>query len=72
MTQLADLLAQFGPPVLDKTALPGDYDFTMSWDDTNGPALSTALQQQLGLKFEAEKVPVSFFIVESAQKPTAN
>jgi len=72
MTQLADLLAQFGPPVLDKTGLTGDYDFTISGDDTNGPVLSTALQQQLGLKFEAEKVPVSFFVVESAQKPTAN
>jgi uncharacterized protein (TIGR03435 family) len=28
------------------------------------------LQEQLGLKFEAQRVPVSFFIVESAQKPT--
>jgi uncharacterized protein (TIGR03435 family) len=72
MPKLADLLSIFGEPVVDKTGLTGNYDFTMSWDDTNGPALSTALQQQLGLKFESAKVPVSFIVIESAQKPTGN
>jgi uncharacterized protein (TIGR03435 family) len=70
--KLAEFLAQFGPPVIDKTGLSGAYDFTLSWDETNGPQLSTALQQQLGLKFESQKVPVSFIVIESAQKPTEN
>jgi uncharacterized protein (TIGR03435 family) len=72
MGKLADLLSGFGQPVVDKTGLTGAYDFTLAWDDTNGPQLSTALQQQLGLKFEAQKVPVSFLVIESAEKPTAN
>lgn len=72
MAMLADTLTKLGDPILDKTGLKDTYDFTLSWDETNGPALSTALQQQLGLKFEAEKVPVYFIVIESAQKPTAN
>jgi uncharacterized protein (TIGR03435 family) len=72
MPRLADLLTGLGEPVIDKTGLTGDYDFTLSWDETDGPQLSTALQQQLGLKFESQKVPVSFLIIDSAQKPTEN
>jgi uncharacterized protein (TIGR03435 family) len=69
---LADMLSMFGDPVIDKTGLNGAYDFTLSWNDTDGPSLFSALQDQLGLKLEPQKVPVSFFIVESAQKPTEN
>jgi uncharacterized protein (TIGR03435 family) len=72
MARLAEALAVFGNPVLDKTGLTGVYDFTLSWDETDGPQLSTALEQQLGLKFESQKVPVSFIVIESAQKPTGN
>jgi uncharacterized protein (TIGR03435 family) len=72
MAMAAKALSVFGDPVVDKTGLTGAYDFTLSWDETNGPQLSTALQQQLGLKFESEKVPVSFLVIDSAQKPTAN
>jgi uncharacterized protein (TIGR03435 family) len=59
-------------PVIDKTGLSGDYDFTLSWDETNGPTLQTAVEEQLGLKLEPQKVPVSLFVIESAQKPSAN
>lgn len=72
MAMLANILTGFGDPVIDKTGLTGAYDFTLSWDETNGPQLSTALQEQLGLKFESQKVPVPFFIIESAQKPSEN
>jgi len=72
MARLAERLAVFGDPVMDETKLTGAYDFTLSWDEAEGPLLTTALQQQLGLKLESQKVPVSFFIVESAQKPTEN
>jgi uncharacterized protein (TIGR03435 family) len=71
VSDLATLLTQMGKgPVVDKTGLTGEYDFRLCWNDTDGPSLFSALQEQLGLKFEAQKVPVSFFIVESAQKPT--
>jgi uncharacterized protein (TIGR03435 family) len=72
MPMFANLLTQFAQPVLDKTGLTGTYDFKLSWDDNAGPTLATALQEQLGLKFESQKVPVSFFIIESAQKPSEN
>lgn len=71
---LVNLLSAFGSsgPGLDKTELTGEYDFTLSWDDEAGPSLATALRQQLGLQMKPEKVPVSTFVVDSAQKPTAN
>jgi len=73
VSDLANLLTQMGKgPVVDKTGLTGEYDFRLCWNDAEGPSLFSALQEQLGLKFEARKVPVSFFIVESAQKPSEN
>jgi uncharacterized protein (TIGR03435 family) len=74
MQMLADLLSQIGQagPVIDKTGMHGVYDLQLSWDEAAGPALVTALQEQLGLRFEPRKVPVSFFIFESAERPAAN
>jgi len=73
MPELANLLSRIGPgPVIDKTGLAGAYDFKLSWDETSGPSLFTALPQQLGLRLEPQKVPVSFFVIESAQRPKEN
>jgi uncharacterized protein (TIGR03435 family) len=72
MPMLADVLMFLGDPVVDKTGLAGKYDFTLSWDQIDGPTMTTALQEQLGLKFESEKVPVAFYIIESAKKPSEN
>ena len=57
---------------IDKTGLAGEYDFRLAWDENAGPALSTALREQLGLRMEAEKIPVSYFVVDSAARPSAN
>ncbi len=73
MPQLAALLSQIGPgPMVDKTGSTGVYDFELMWDESSGPSLFTALQEQLGLKLEAQKVPVSFFMFDSAQRPGEN
>jgi uncharacterized protein (TIGR03435 family) len=74
MEMLANLLSGRGGkgPVVDKTGLQGAYDFTLSWDENAGPDLATALQEQLGLRLESQKVPVSYFVIDSAQKPTGN
>jgi uncharacterized protein (TIGR03435 family) len=73
MKMLANLLSQVGRgSVLDKTGLLGAYNFTLSWDETSGPSLVTALQEQLGLRFESEKVPESLFVIDSAQRPNQN
>jgi uncharacterized protein (TIGR03435 family) len=73
MPQLAAMLSQLGPgPMVDKTGLTGTYDFELMWDESSGPSLSTALQEQLGLELEAQKVPVPFFMFASAQRPGEN
>ena len=56
--------------VVDRTGLTGMYDFTLNWEpdeEVAGP-----LQQQLGLRLEAQKVPVEYMNIVSAEKPTQN
>jgi uncharacterized protein (TIGR03435 family) len=40
--------------------------------DPNGPSLSTALQEQLGLKFEASRGPVDVLVIDGALKPSSD
>ena len=72
MPALASLLSAAGPGnVTDETGLADSYNFKLIWNDTEGPSLYSALQQ-LGLRLEPRKVPVSYFVIESAQRPGAN
>ncbi len=67
-----------GRPVLDKTNLTGEYDFTLEWNpaygapraDPDAPSIFTALQEQLGLKLESQKAPVEVFVIDHAEKPS--
>lgn len=73
MTMLADSLTRnLGVPVLDRTGLPGKYDFTLEWTpdgpDSSAPLLSV-IQSQLGLRLEPAKVPVETIVIDSAQRP---
>jgi uncharacterized protein (TIGR03435 family) len=74
MSALKDLVSFVGDigQGIDKTGLTGFYDFTLSWNEEEGPSLASALRDQLGLQLRAEKVPVQRFVLDSAQKPTAN
>ena len=59
-----------GAPLVNETRLDGVYDFKLTWE--SGQSLSGPLQGQLGLRLESRKVPVDYFIIESAEKPAPN
>ena len=67
-------------PVVNKTGLPGKWDFDLAWtyDDTRltdpnaPPGLFTAVQEQLGLRLDAVKAPVDVLVVDSVERPGAN
>jgi uncharacterized protein (TIGR03435 family) len=77
-------------PVVDRTALGGRYDFTLTWTpdetqfaamgvkvppppaDATTPGLFTAVQEQLGLKFDSTRAPVEVLVVDRVDRPSAN
>jgi uncharacterized protein (TIGR03435 family) len=89
---IASLLPLLGRPlarpVLDKTGLTGNFDFTLKFaiarpapDETlNGgpvpdsdlPFLLEAIQQQLGLKLEPGKGPVEVIVIDHIERPSGN
>src|SRR5215831_8300307 len=52
-----------GPPGMPVRIMPFD---------PNGPSLSTALQEQLGLKFESERGAVDVLVLDSVEKPKSD
>jgi uncharacterized protein (TIGR03435 family) len=75
-------------PVLNKTGLSGDFDFTVEWDSRNadlqasppradqseplGNSLFEAFRDQLGLKVDSQKGPVDVIIIDHAELPMEN
>src|SRR5581483_1080394 len=74
-------------PVIDKTGLTGNYDFTLSYmpelppgiDQGNlppgipeRPSIFDALKQQLGLKLEPQRGPVEYYVIDYVDKPAGN
>jgi uncharacterized protein (TIGR03435 family) len=79
MARVADFLSgQVDHPVVDQTGIPDAYDFTLEWSPNQnaedaGPSIFTALTEQLGLRLESRKLPVSILVVDSMSKsPTEN
>jgi uncharacterized protein (TIGR03435 family) len=86
---LVDMLSRsyFGldRQVYNKTALTGNYDFTLTYEPLRGrgsstsesepsgrPTIFSALQEQLGLKLEPATGPVKILIVEHVERPSDN
>lgn len=70
------LAGQIGQQVIDKTGLTGKFDYELTWESDptkgEGPSVFTAVQEQLGLKLDAEKAPVEILVVDRADRPTDN
>jgi uncharacterized protein (TIGR03435 family) len=65
-------------PVIDKTGIVGNYDFTLEWapdgappDQRSGPSLFTALQEQLGLRLEARKIATGILVIDHLDRVPA-
>jgi uncharacterized protein (TIGR03435 family) len=92
-TSMSDFAGRFlsvipmiGRPVLDKTGLPGLYDFTLQLNPTaNGDAgaikraaaeegfsLFVYALDQLGLRLESEKAAIDFLVVDHVERPSEN
>ena len=82
LTVLLGMLAQgLGRPVLDKTGLVGRFDFDFKAAPPNAapngpladmPPVSTALEDQLGLKLERGRGPVEILVIDRLEMPTEN
>ena len=81
------LLQNDARPVIDHTGLTSSYDFILSFapqlppDATKDglppelrdrPSIFDALRQQLGLKLEARRGPVDYYVIDHIDKPSEN
>jgi len=64
-----------GRPVEDETGLAGLFGVELKWSDGSsdqGPTIFTALKEQLGLKLDSGKGPVTTYVMEKVEKPSEN
>jgi bla regulator protein BlaR1 len=82
------LSEQVGRTIVDKTGLKGRYDFMLEWEPDDVPTMAgsenglpadpgkasifTAVQEQLGLKLEPQKEPISILVIDRIEAPSAN
>jgi uncharacterized protein (TIGR03435 family) len=78
------LSLKLGVSIIDETGLSGSFYHTIRSEqlrmrpavgadnDPGLPSLSTALEEQLGLKLESRRGPMDMLVIDSVQRPTEN
>jgi uncharacterized protein (TIGR03435 family) len=65
--------AHLDAPLVNLTGLNGYYDFAMKTSyDKDAPPLIDQVEQQLGLKVEPRKIPLTYYVITSAEKPSVD
>jgi uncharacterized protein (TIGR03435 family) len=86
MDRFAEILSrQMDLPVVNHTGLEGVFSLRLQWTIESarsaklldgavieGPSIFTAIQEQLGLRLRAQKVPVEVLRIDHAEKPADN
>ncbi len=81
--EFTDLLSpMMDRPVVDRTGLTGEFDFTLDYEKDPdaapgnpqlvGPGLFTAVREQLGLTLEPLKAPLDVLVIDHVERPSAN
>ena len=74
LNDLNSLDGSGGPPisrlVLDRTGLKGTYWIQIGWDSDED--LIPAIEDELGLKFEARRAAVDVVVIDHVEKPSEN
>jgi uncharacterized protein (TIGR03435 family) len=74
-------LATLPRPVIERTGLKGEYDFSLEWapedmsevdNRESGGTFREALKDQLGLKLEPQNGPVEVLIIDHIEQPSPN
>lgn len=62
-----------GRPVIDRTDLPGYYEFSLEFPaERTGAPVFTAIREQLGLKLESAREAVDVLVIDHIERPTEN
>lgn len=60
--------------IVDRTGIAGRFDFTLRFGDSvnGGPALPTALQEQIGLRLAPEDGAAEVVVIDQIERPSGN
>lgn len=59
-------------PVIDETGLKGYYDFSFRQPRNDDDGAMREIEEDLGMKFEARKVDLTTYVIDSAERPSVN
>ena len=86
MDRFAEILSrQMDLPVVNRTGIDGVFNLKLKWTPESarpakpedsaaaeGPSIFTAIQEQLGLRLHAQKIPLEVLVIDHAEKPSEN